>query len=155
MIRITANAEGAKAMLRRLKEALQQPEINEILEKQAWRAMGRLVSNTPKRFTGQTRASWSVKKTDRGFRVGNPSKVMMFLEEGTRAHGAANGGFLYIPLTANAMIWRRGLIFGRDFRLARHVKGITARHIVRDEAAVSREETKIALVENIKKYVRG
>lgn len=138
-------------MLRRLKDAVKPAKLRPVLEKQAWKTFARLVSDTPKRFTGQTRKEWSVKADGDGFYVGNPSKVMLFLEEGTQAHGAANGGMLYIPLNANAMIYRKGLIFGRDFRLARHVRGITARHIVADEKETTREELRDALIT----YLRG
>ena len=105
-----------------------------VLERVAWESFKRLVSATPKRFTGATRAAWQVIRAgDRGYVIRNPSRVMNYLEHGTKAHGPVAAKFLYIPLRAGAMVWHRGLVRGSDYILARRVRGIRAMHIARNE----------------------
>lgn len=82
--------------------------------------------------------------------VTNTSKVMVFLERGTRAHGPVTANALYIPLKKSAMIWRRGLVFGRDYVLAKRVRGIRARRIVETERPRAEER----LHTELRTYVR-
>jgi hypothetical protein len=66
---------------------------------------GRLIRQTPKRWTGQTRRSWIINKIgDTGYELTNTSKVMRFLENGTRAHGPKTAKRLFVPLTKRAFL---------------------------------------------------
>ena len=95
---------------------------------------------TPIKWTGNTRKSWIVRRNmGASYTVTNTSKIMLFLEVGTRAHGPVRARFLYIPLKPGAARWNSSLIRGVDYILTKRVRGIRARKIVegvRDRAAV-------------------
>ena len=115
--------------------------------------MRRLVTATPKKWTGQVRREWQVLPQGSSVIVTNPSKIMFFLEKGTRAHGATNGKFLYIPLHPAAAMWRPGLKRGRDFILTKRVRGIKARRIAERERPVAAAETLAALTSYVNKTI--
>lgn len=109
----------------------------------AWRIHRALVQETPKKWTGNTRREWKVEKVAPGTRrIYNNSKVMLFLEAGTGWAGTptSHGGYIYpktkkalfIPLTSTAahMGWSRGMVWGKDYVLAKRVRGIRAMRIV-------------------------
>jgi hypothetical protein len=154
------------------------------------------VRKTPKKWTGQTRKEWQVKKIkDAKYLVSNYSKVMLWLENGT---GQSTGGFIYpkvakalfVPLTKKAAFSdrrtfgvfggnvaeeergiivktgaykerysRRGikkifktikLIYGKDYVLAKRVRGIKAMKI----AAGISARLPMKLLSRMKSYVR-
>ena len=108
------------------------------LKKVAVHAMGRLIQETPKNKLGgggMTRRKWSLLNYSSGrfvgFEINNTSKVMRFLEYGTKSHGPRTAKFLYVPLKKKAIYgWSEGLKFGKDYVLAKKVKGIPALRIV-------------------------
>ena len=133
----------------------------------AWRVHRELVQETPKGWTGNTRREWKVEKVAPAMRrVYNNSKIMLFLEGGTGWAGTptSNGGYIYpktkkalfIPLTSTAahMGWSKGMVWGKDYVLAKRVRGIKAMRIVakmRPRAAqLLRDEMKLFLQRIIK-----
>jgi len=141
MLQISVSLENGpmRAKLEKLADAVRAGAFDQPVEIAAWKAEAALVELTPKKWTGMTRKSWSVKKVTAGSRlIFNSSKVMLFLEGGT---GQSTGGYiyprnarlLYIPLNVRASYgWQKGFVFGKDYVLAKRVKGIQARNIVRD-----------------------
>jgi hypothetical protein len=108
--------------------------------------------------------------------VVNNNPIMLFLEEGTKAHGPVEAKALFIPLTRRAVnatarpfgiqttprgiiqkVQTRGktstrtLIYGIDYVLTQHVAGIQAMHIAKKE----RSKAKALLLKLFKEYVRG
>jgi hypothetical protein len=176
--RIRADTKAAKLRLRKIKTAMGRPAVTRVVAKVAQVARLRLIKQTPKKWTGQTRRGWQAKKRAPGhFMVYNESKVMGYLERGTRAHGPTTAKFLFIPLTrrafnagahgvfkANLAAHRRGLglnapgsrkfVIGRDFVLTKRVKGIQARWIVRRYAPFARITLKAAMRLHIRNAMR-
>lgn len=136
-----------------LKAGLQPQYTDPIMERVAFETLGVLVEATPKKWTGLTRRGWVVEKIPKGYQVINRYKVMQYLEFGTRDHGPKNKKFLYIPLRSGAMIWRRGLVYGKDYVLARRVKGIKARNIVYKERPKARKRTLDAMVAYLRQLI--
>lgn len=153
-IRVIASDKNVRRKLRLLAKALSQPVLQTmVIRKVAWAWHARLVLRTPKRWTGATRRAWIVQPTaigsSFGYRVANTSKVMVYLERGTRPHGPRRAKRLFIPLTrraaeAGARVVMADVIsarrdrrrpkfrIGRDFVLARRVRGIRPMNIIRD-----------------------
>jgi hypothetical protein len=156
-LRVTASDKNVRRKLRLLAKSLSQPVLQEsVIRKVAWLWHGRMVLRTPKRWTGATRKAWFIQPVQRGktgasfgYRVVNLSKVMVYLERGTRPHGPRRAKTLFIPLkrraaeagarvvmaeVAAARRDRRRPKFriGRDYVLARRVRGIRPMHIIRD-----------------------
>lgn len=143
MLRVTTITEDADETIGRLEQVVKTGAFDQPVEIAAFRVHRELVDKTPKRWTGHTRKEWQIQKTAPGQRlVFNRSKVMLFLEGGTGNAGTptSNGGyiypktkkFLFIPLTSTAAVggWTPGMKFGRDYVLARRVRGIKAMRIV-------------------------
>ena len=128
--------------LQALKRALTKKETDPVVQKVAWRTYARLVEKTPKGYTGQTRREWSVYKntgSEGGYIVTNQSKVMLFLEKGTRDHGPVRARALYIPLNRKAAVggWTPSLQIGTDYILRTRVKGIKAMRIVANQRPIT------------------
>jgi hypothetical protein len=98
-----------------------------------------LVLATPKGYTGMTRRNWIVEQSGIVSIVSNKSKIMIFLELGTKAHGAKTKKFLFIPLNRKAALggWNPSMKFGVDFVLAKRVKGIKAMGIVKAQRIIT------------------
>ena len=125
---ITANWDDKKwqAFANNIKKRLSATEIDRVIEANAYTAQKLLVNRLPKR-TGALRRSWIVQKKGIGqYQVASMSKVALFLEEGTKAHGPKTSKFLYIPLRPGAARWRKGFVWGQDYILVKRVKGIAA-----------------------------
>jgi hypothetical protein len=106
---------------------LSDDKIDSILQATAYRGLKHIVSSMPKR-TGALGRSWYVDKRKKSeYLISTTSKVALFLEDGTKAHGPKVKKFLYIPLRPGAATWRKGFVFGKDFILVKRVKGIKAR----------------------------
>lgn len=135
--------------LDRVNKALTPKAQNRVLQRVAWSSHGRLVRKTPKGWTGLTRQRWEVVKVpSKGFIVTNTHKVMLFLEKGTKDHGAKNAKMLFIPLTRSAALsgWHPRLKRGRDYILKKRVKGITAMNIVREERTTTSRQLRREMV---------
>ena len=138
------------------------PAINRVVAKTAQIGRSRLVKQTPKRWTGHTRRSWQVKQQGAGhYLVYNESKVMGYLEFGTRAHGPKTAKFLFVPLTRRAFnagarkaIQDKRYKRGRDYVLTKRVKGIQARWIVRRYAPFAKLTLKAAMRLHIRNAMR-
>jgi len=150
MIRFRADTAEAERRLRVVKAAVEGEGGTRVTSRVAYWTLSELVRSTPKKWTGQTRRSWKIDAITRGHRVSNENKVMLFLEEGTRAHGARGGGLLFIPLNRKAAMGGSGLVFGRDYILTRTVRGITPRHIVRGQ----RGRTEAKLYADMRTFIR-
>ena len=144
----------------RIERRLTPEALDPFVERIAFMTLRDVVEDTPKKWFGQVRRSWAVRKIGAGFwTIENDNKIMLFLEEGTQAHGPVRAKALFIPLTRKAAVahkeggtrskgsttvtrsipsrgggHRRStstLVYGKDYVLAKRVKGITARHIAR------------------------
>jgi hypothetical protein len=144
-----------------------------------WR--GRMIRRTPKRWTGQLRRSWQVQRLAPGVHeLTNTSKVMLFLEKGTKAHGPKTAKRLFIPLTRKAaMAGPRGVIYALkqwslnktfgasnakkkppfvmfvDYVWAKRVRGIKARWIVRSARPQAANTLRILMREYITRALRS
>jgi len=171
MIRVTANTSGLSKKIKKLTRALNKTKMTGVVRKAAFVTRDRLVKKTPKRWTGQTRRGWKVDKVSEGhYVVYNKSKVMLFLEKGTKGSKPKKAKFLFIPLTRRAFLaGGKGVYaankaakeaggtpkfkFGKDFVLAKKAKGIKPLHIVRDARSFSRITLKAAMRQYIKKSI--
>lgn len=130
--------------------------IDPVIERVALWAWAELRKRTPKGKLagGKTRQAWTLTTPKKGARLlENKSKVMLFLEEGTRAHGPKVKKFLYIPLTLLGLEGSQEgrTKRGRDYILVKRVRGIRAMHIVRE----LRKEAMAKLKEAMKAHVRA
>jgi len=181
MVKITANTEGARAKLQRIQDGLSPEGIDSVIEKVALQTLADLVKATRDAIGVRPDGNrwnfekpenkWIVSSAGTGKRlVSNNSKVMLWLDQGTKYHGPrkqfANVRFsnvkvgrsakrraaaLYIPLTRRAAAgYHHGLVFGVDYILVKRVRGIRARHIV----AAAKERLKVRLLEAMQAHVR-
>jgi len=112
------------AFVNRIQKNLSWITIDKVLEATAYKGLKSFVSAMPKR-TGALKRSWYVLKHAPGeYLIASDSKVALFLEKGTKAHGPKTAKFLYIPLRPGAAVWRKGFVLGKDYLLAKRVKGI-------------------------------
>lgn len=115
-VRVTAKTEAAKRKLLKIQAALTPEAIDQIVDKAAFQTQAALIKATPKKWFGQVRRGWLVAKPDNGVRiVFNQNPIMLFLEEGTKDHGARQligplrpgerraKAALFIPLTRRAV----------------------------------------------------
>ena len=148
----------ARKGILRLQNGLNMGRVDKVVSKVAHIAHRQLVRDTPKRWTGQTRRYWRVVPVSRGlfgkgvWKVHNDSKVMTFLEYGTKAHGPTRAKAMFIPLTRRAFnagpagvrAANRGggktrkFVYGRDYILRKWVRGIRPQYIVRDYVPFAR-----------------
>lgn len=163
-IRVTSDSRNAERYFERLRQAMTPAKQDRVVSKVAWVVHRRLVQQTPKKWTGHTRQGWKV--TRRGnarYSVWNSSKVMLFLERGTKAHGPRRAKFLFIPATREAArAGARGVFnnpgkfkHGVDFYLAKKVRGIKARWIVRNYRPIAQNTLKAAMRLHLKRALAG
>ena len=155
---VQVNSDAARAFLNRVQKAFNDGEHEDVVATEAAKSFGRMVRATPKGYTGYTRQSWELQRTGRGeWWIHNDNKVMRFLEYGTRAHGPVRAKALYIPLNRRAAIggWRRGLVFGQDYVLAKRVKGIKPMGIVAAEKERAEADLGVAMRRFLNNLVRS
>ena len=117
------------------------------LKKVASHAYRRLVQETPKGYTGQTRRNWKLlnmsSSATSSFQVVNESKIMRFLESGTKAHGARRARALFIPLNRKTALGgtSKASKFGKDFIFAKKVAGIKPMHIAKKRGRIVERQT--------------
>lgn len=118
--------------VKRVQKNVSKPEIDKVLNGTAWEGVKTLASKMPKTGKGDTARGWKQRKAKDGvYSVFNTSKVALFLEDGTRDHGPKDAKWLYIPLRPGARVWRKGLVYDKDYSLAKKVKGIDAMHYLK------------------------
>ena len=144
------------AMLERMAGQFAPDKIDRVVAGVATETLRHVVQETPKKWFGDLRRQWRAERLGVGsYKVTNPSKVMLFIEEGT-----ANGGtgrifpkekkVLYIPLTRRAALgWNPSLKYGKDYILRKSVRGIRPRWIVRRERVLARERLLAAAKDHI------
>ena len=116
--------------------------LNMGVRKIAMHAYKRLIQETPKGHTGQTRRSWKLLNIGSGnvlgFSVGNESRVMKFLEYGTKAHGPRTAKNLFIPLNRKTALGglTKSSKFGRDYVFAKKVSGIKPMGITKKRSRI-------------------
>jgi hypothetical protein len=101
--------------------------------KEAHRTHKDLTEATPVGYTGKTRRGWKVKRFESGnWIIRNDTKVIQYLEHGTKAHGAKTQKRLYLPLKAGPWRtgYRRGMKWGTHFVMAKRVRGIKALNLI-------------------------
>jgi hypothetical protein len=156
MIRVVTRTERARAFVAKLKVGMAAIEVSNVIQRVAWDTHRRLVRATPKKWTGQTRRGWTVKRsTGAGWAVTNEYQVMGFLESGTKAHGPKTKKALFIPLKSKALAgWDASLVYGKDYVLAKRVKGIKALHIVEKERPQAQRRLKAAIDKFTRKAIQ-
>lgn len=156
---IKIRSAAVRQKLQRLSRALDPALADFPVNKTAQQTLTTMKRETPKRFTGQTRRSWSASRiVPMVWIVENTSKVMRFLEFGTKAHGPKRAKALFIPLDRRtAMAGPDGVMNASpedrqryNFIFRKWVAGIKAHRIVRNHLPVARMNLK----ENIKQYLR-
>ena len=155
-IRVSFNIRKAKAKLKK-KEAFIQRELRAGQREVAEITLASLKADTPKK-TGKTRKAWRMEpargaggRFGFGYTIENNEPTMIWLEDGTRAHGPVKAKRLYIPQTLAARKgYKKGMKFGRDYILAKKVRGIKPHNIVRNQLGL----TKGMLLNNYNKVMR-
>lgn len=148
---IAVDARGLRTALKKLPSVTERA-LGQGLNKVSMHAYKRLIMLTPKGYTGQTRRSWYIKKNSTAslkmFEIANSSKIMRFLEEGTATHGPRKAKYLYVPLNRKASIkgWNKSLRFGKDYVLAKKVRGMKALKIVEKRTKIIQRQ--LTLVTN-------
>ena len=124
-------------------------------------ALEGLKSNTPS-LTGKTRAAWK-KERARGagvryafcYKISNDKPTMIWLEDGTKAHGPVTASRLYVPRSAAARKgYRKGLKWGRDFVMADRVRGIKPHNIVKRQLGITQGALKSAWKQTMREAKR-
>jgi len=162
VLKTTVDTSAAKAMLARLAAELTPEKADRTIEAAAFKVQAMVIIDTkeaimnyakrPRWNIAKPENKWMVRKIENSrWEVVNADKVMRFLEFGTRAHGPVTKKFLYIPMVRRAAGgWRKGFKWGRDFILARWVKGIRAYGIVE----TARRKAVDILLEEMRAFVR-
>jgi hypothetical protein len=162
--RISVDDAQAIEKLRRIKSGLTLSGVDKTVRKVAYVTHRRLIQQTPKKWTGMTRRSWRVYRRGAArYSVTNRSKVMVYLERGTRAHGPKRAKMLFIPRTRKAALAGAGKVLdgvkngsfvpGRDFVLAKRVRGIKAMRIVEKYRPFARITLKAAMRLHVRKLI--
>lgn len=148
---------AARRRIDLLTKAMAPERTHQVIAGVAAMAFAKVVRDTPKRWFGQVRGSWQMRHQKVGqVVIANQNKVMLFLEEGTANAGQGyiypvRKKMLYIPLNRRASFgWTKSLKRGKDYVLARRVRGIKPRHIV----AKARVWTENLLFTTMKAYIR-
>jgi hypothetical protein len=121
------------AFVKRIEKKLTPMEIRKVMGASAFWGLRHIVEAMSQR-TGALKRSWKVIEPSLGgqdYRIASDSKVSLFIEEGTKAHGPKTAKFLYIPLRPGAAVWRKGFVWGKDYILVKRVKGIAAQKYLR------------------------
>jgi len=181
-IDVNFNFAATKAYLKKFNAAMSDANRTKVHYQAAQIWKGRIVRRTPKRWTGQTRRSWVVRNTSgTEVELANTSKVMRYLEYGTRAHGPKRAKMLFVPLTRKAFLaGPRGVIaankaasaaaassggkkgrkrkppfvVGKDFVFTKRVRGIRAMNIVRDAIPFARATLKALMTRHLVEKLR-
>lgn len=173
MIRISRTGEGK--IFTRIIKGLAPEKLDRIVEREAFKGLAKLVRASPKKWFGQIRSGWRITKPRIAARRLDidPSKVTKngtsvadiarFVDRGTANNGTGyiypkRAKRLYIPLKRTAVVWREGLKFGKDYILAKRVKGIKARRFVdpvRRQVQKDFNDALIAYIAKLKGEVRN
>lgn len=123
---------SATSKLGDLQKRLNKGNLRRIIYQRVKRTFDGLVNKTPTKWTGETRKAWKLLYRGDGYSIVNPTKAIRWLEKGTKAHGPVRAKFLFIPLTRAAALggYRKGMKFGVDYILTKHVKGIRAMNFI-------------------------
>jgi len=154
MIQITIEDSRADKIFAGLLEAIDDRRVNALLFKEAEVTRRNLVEATPRKWTGQTRREWRTARIIGGWTVTNDSRVMRWLEKGTKAHGPKRAKMLYIPKVPSAMYgYKKGFVFGIHYVLKKRVRGIRAMKIVEKERPLAKDRLLDAMVDHLKYFI--
>lgn len=146
--------DKTQELLKKIEEEMTPANLDTIVNRVAWETNSVLQTATPRKWFGSVRRSWKVTAPGLGDRiVGSDNIVMLYLEEGTKDHGPVDKKFLYIPLKRTAVKWHAGLKRGVDYILKKWVRGIAARHIVRDERPKAQQRLKDKFVSRLRQIL--
>lgn len=184
-ITVEFSSKEVKAKLKKLRNALTVSAQHSVVRKAADIWHQRLTQRTPRRWTGNTAKAWKVVELPSGeVAVTNPTKAMLYLERGTKAHGPRKAKRLFIPLTrkaaqagargvmsankaaSNAALWasygtgkkkkiKLPFIYGKDYVFAKRVKGIKAMWIVRNSRGEARVTYRLLMTKYIRDILRS
>lgn len=152
-----------------LRDGLTPEKLDPIVERVALQSLAGLVAASPKRWFGQIRSGWTIRKPAEGSReidipeskvgVGGQkvADIARFVDQGTANDGSGfiypvRAKMLYIPLTRKAAAgWNPSLVRGVDYVLAPRVRGIKARRFI----APQREKAFERLRTGLRNYIVG
>ena len=177
---ISQNRTNLDAKLLSFSELVDRADL--VVDRVAEESLARVVTATPSRYTGDTKKQWVHRILGSMVHlVTNPSKVMHWLDKGTKAHGPKTAKALFIPLNkraweagprgvmeanAKAVVASGGRRFrsgprkgkvkkpfmqGEDFVWTKWVKGIKAMHIARAEQERVRSDLEERLADMLRK----
>lgn len=160
---IKAVVSKAKRHLDAIRFQLSPKKQDPIARKVAWVVHRRMVQQTPKKWTGQTRRSWKVNHLGPGrYSVTNYSKVMFWLEHGTKAHGPRKAKALLIPLTRKAALAgarvvanSEGFTRGKDYIFVKRVRGIKALKLQEKYQPFYENALKAAMKLHVQRIIKG
>lgn len=104
-IDVSGSGTQLKRRLQRIEKAI--TSSDRVVERVAFQSLARVKSETPRKYGlgegGHTRDQWEhTKLANLVHVVRNPSKIMRFLEFGTKSHGPKTAKALFIPLRRRA-----------------------------------------------------
>lgn len=158
MFRVRVQTVEAQARLHFVGEGIRPRAVSRILKDAALKGLNKLIRATPRGLTGRTKKAWRVDKTPSGYTITNSNgRVVLFLDQGTRAHGPVRARFLFIALTKRAALygWSPSLRRGRDYILVKRVRGIRALNFVRRETDRTREYAVQQMTQHVRRLARG
>tara|TARA_Y100000356_G_C11191024_1_gene252174 strand:- start:81 stop:572 length:492 start_codon:yes stop_codon:yes gene_type:complete len=159
-IRVSFDIKKAKAKIKK-KQAFMERRFRQRQQEVADDALEGLKSNTPS-LTGKTRAAWKKERARGaggryafGYKISNDKPTMIWLEDGTKAHGPVTAPRLYVPRSAAARKgYRKGLKWGRDFVMADRVRGIKPHNIVKRQLGITQGALKSAWKQTMREAKR-
>jgi len=143
-IRVRVDIKKAKAKLNK-KAAFIERNLREGQRAVALATVGSLKFSTPS-LSGKTRAAWKMERArgvggrySSGYKINNDEPTMIWLEDGTRAHGPVKASRLYVPRSAAGRRgYKKGLKWGKDYVLKDRVRGIKPHRIVSKQLPITR-----------------
>jgi hypothetical protein len=158
-IRVSVDIKSAVRGMAKISKAVSPIGLDGEMRKVANETYREVRKMTPKKFTGRTRAAWQIKRLSAAkYVVQNRNRVMRFIDGGTRAHGPKRARRMFVPKTKRAFnAGARGVFanpkrfkYGKDYVLARRVRGIKAMKII-DRGSAS---AKGKALQRFARYVR-
>lgn len=126
-ISITHNINKVRADLAKKARNLEKM-ADRLTAKEAFKTHADLVSSTPRRWTGDTRRAWRVRKMGNAhYKIYNDTNVMFWLEEGTNRRTPKKSKRLFIPMRYTSWKqggYKKGMKWSRDFVYAKSARGI-------------------------------
>lgn len=161
VISVSVDARKALANITKMTKAVSALGLDVEMKRAATDTMREAIRKTPRRFTGQARLGWTMKRLGPSrYKVENRGQIMRFLDGGTKAHGPRKAQRLFVPLTFRAhKAGARGVLankekfkYGKDYVLARRVRGIKPHKIIAKSAEFGSKRALVRVNRFVKKH---